>query len=105
MENIYNKDEFNNKFKKYLYEKDYYNCTKLIKGILINHVINLINQNISGYKIGYTNINDLIKFSEEYIKTDEKNIAFKIENYMYEETELEQLERLLILCDTYKILI
>ena len=105
MENIYDKTELNVEFKKYLYEKDYFNCNRLIKKILINHIIKLINENIKGPKIKYTHIQDLINFSEKYIQTDDKYIASKIKNYIYEETELEELERLLILCDTYKILI
>ena len=105
MKDIDSKNEINNEFKKYLNNKDYYECNEIIKNIIIKYVIELINQNIPEPKIKYTNINDLINFSEKYIKTNEKNIASKIENHMYEETEIEELERLLILCNTYEIVI
>ncbi len=98
-----NNIEINNKFKENLMMKNYDKCIEIVREIIINHIVYHINLNIDWPKYTYTNIRDLICFSEKYIKTDDKYIAGKINNYLYEETKEEKLDRLLTLCDTYSI--
>ncbi len=90
-------------FKIYLKENQYDKCCKIIRNILIEYIVNKINKNIDGIKYTYTNMSDLIKVSTKYIKDEDKYIAGKIENYAYDETYIEELERLLIICRTYGI--
>ena len=96
-------NQISSKFKENLATKNYSECVEIVRKIIIEHIVYNINLNIEWPKYTYTDIIDLMMFSEKYIESDDKYIAGKINNYLYEETKEEELDRLLLLCDTYSI--
>ena len=93
--------EDNNKIKKYLEEKKYYECSNILKEKIINYIVKLINNKYEDYQ--YTNIIELIEMSEYYIDDERKNIARNLEYFSFKEKDIDVLERMLEICKTYNI--
>ena len=87
--------------KHYLQQGNYNKCSQILEEIIINHIVNLIKKTDKTYE--YTNIIDLINDSEFYLKDDNRYIASKIYFFDVEENDVNRLERLLYLCETYNI--
>lgn len=90
-----------NNFKEFLSKRDYEQCNRIIRKKIINYVVEIIKQYDKEYE--YSTIEDLIDFSRYYIKGEEKHIAELIEVESFEEEPLEQLERLMSLCEKIDI--
>lgn len=87
--------------KSLIQKKEYKECGKILKNRIIDYLVNLINEN--GVEYEYTNIYDLIDFSEEYIKDERKNIARNLEYFSIEEDDLIFFDRMLNICKEFNI--
>lgn len=91
-----------NKFKEYLSQKKYNKCIEIIEEMIITHIVNLIQEKDKTYK--YTNIIDLMNDSEFYLEDENKYIAQKVYSFSMEKVDINRLELLLEICETYNII-
>lgn len=87
--------------KRLIRENKYKESADIIKKKIIEYVVNIIKQKEKDYE--YSNIIDLIEFSERYIEDERKHIARNLEYFSFEEDDILRLERLLKICEKYYI--
>ena len=91
----------NEMLKRLIRENKYKESADIIKERIIRYVADIIKQKEKDYE--YSNIIDLIGFSELYIEDERKNIARNLEYFSFEEKDVLRLERLLKICEKYNI--
>lgn len=87
--------------KQLIKENRYKESADIIKERIIEYVVDIIKQKEKDYE--YSNIIDLIGFSELYIEDERKNIARNLEYFSFEEDDILRLNRMLKICEKYNI--
>ena len=90
-----------NQIKELIKQKRYDKCLDILEKAIIEYIVNLIRQEKNDFE--YTTIFDLIEASNIYIKDERKNIASKIRIYSIHIEDIDNIYRLLGLCEEYKI--
>jgi len=91
-------DQIRELIKKQRYDK----CLDILENAIIEYIVNLIRQTKNDFE--YTTIFDLIEASKIYIKDEKKNIAKQLRIYSKEIEDIDNIYRLLGLCEEYKII-
>ena len=89
------------KIKEYIELKKYEDASKYLEKIIIDYIVDLIKQKKEDFE--YTTIFDLIDASNKYIDDKNKNIATQIRNYSEYLDEMDNVYRLIELCQNYNI--
>lgn len=89
------------KIREYINFKEYEKANIYLEKVIIEYVVNLIKEKKEDFE--YTTIFDLIDTSNEYITDERKNIAKQIRNYSEYIDEMDNVYRLLELCENYNI--
>lgn len=92
-----------NQIKDLIKQERYDKCLDILEKAIIEYIESLIREIKSDFK--YTTIFDLIEASEVYIKDERKNMAKHIRLYSKQIKDIDNIYRLLHLCEDYKILI
>ena len=87
--------------KRYIQEKQYKKSVSCLEKLIINYVVKLIKEKQEDFE--YTTMFDLVDASEKYIDNKDKDIAKNIRIYSKEMDDVDNLIRLLSLCEYYKI--
>lgn len=87
--------------KRYIQEKQYKKSVNCLEKLIINYVVKLIKEKQEDFE--YTTMFDLVDASEKYIDNKDKDIAKNIRIYSKEMDDIDNLIRLLSLCEYYKI--
>lgn len=90
-----------NQIKELIKQKKYDKCLDILEKAIIEYIVNLIKQEKNDFE--YTTIFDLIEASDRYIKDERKNIASQIRIYSIQIEDIDNIYRLLKLCEDYKI--
>ena len=91
-----------NRLKELIKKNQYDECLEILEKAIIDYVVNLIKIKKSDFK--YTTIFDLIDASNIYIEDKRKNIASQIRIYSKKIDYIDNIYRLLALCEDYKII-
>ena len=91
--------EDNEILKNYIKEYRYSECISLLKNKIVSYLINKIRT--IDETINYTTISDLISLCDVYL--NDSTIACNLKLALNEETELEQIEMLLYICEENNI--
>ena len=91
-------DQIRELIKKQRYDK----CLDILENAIIEHIVNLIK--LEKIDFEYTTIFDLIEASKIYIKDERKNIASQIRIYSKQINDVDNIYRLLGICEDYIIL-
>ena len=90
-----------NQIKELIKQKKYDKCLDILEKAIIEYIVNLIKQEKNDFE--YTTIFDLIEASDRYIKDERKNIASQIRIYSAQIEDIDNIYRLLGICEDYKI--
>ena len=90
-----------NQIKELIKQQRYDKCLDILEKAIIEYIVNLIKQEKNDFE--YTTIFDLIEASDRYIKDERKNIASQIRIYSIQIEDIDNIYRLLKLCEDYKI--
>lgn len=85
--------------KNYMKDKKYEECISFLKKKIISFVIKDIKQ--INNTIDFTTVSDLITTSDLYLK--DSRIARNLESALIQNTELKQIEHLLLICEQNNI--
>ena len=91
-------DKIRELIKKQRYDK----CLDILENAIIEYIVNLIK--LEKIDFEYTTIFDLIEASKIYIKDERKNIASQIRIYSKQINDVDNIYRLLGICEDYIIL-
>lgn len=91
-------DQIRELIKKQRYDK----CLDILENAIIEYIVNLIK--LEKIDFEYTTIFDLIEASKIYIKDERKNIASQIRIYSKQINDVDNIYRLLGICEDYIIL-
>ena len=98
MDKILEVDQIRELIKKQRYDK----CLDILENAIIEYIVNLIK--LEKIDFEYTTIFDLIEASKIYIKDERKNIASQIRIYSKQINDVDNIYRLLGICEDYIIL-
>lgn len=85
--------------KNYMKEKKYLECINILKEKIVTHLIHKIRIKDNSYQ--FTNVSDLCTASNFYLNNS--TIAQSLEIALMQETALEQIESLLLICEQNNI--
>lgn len=91
----------NELLKKLIRENKYKESADILKEKIIEYIVDIIKQTEKEYE--YTNIIDLIAFSEQFIEDERRDIARNLEYFSFEEDDILRLDRMLTICEKYNI--
>ena len=91
-----------NQIKELIRQNKYDKCLEILENAIIEYIVNLIK--LEKIDFEYTTIFDLIEASKIYIKDERKNIASQIRIYSKQINDVDNIYRLLGICEDYIIL-